>query len=445
MTALPLEAAPGADALTLPWREPVEALAALRDEPMTLLMLGGADGVCGRRSYLCAFPDFTIIEDDPRTAFGQLKARRPDIRPVAGSDGFSGGYAGLFGYDLGQAFEAAPQSPPGLAAWPAVAVGWYSAVAVFDHGAQTLTVRGAPDAARRLGAAIEAGAAPEQAGPGAFEPVWSEARYLEAARRAVDYVRAGDVFQVNLSHPFRGALPGADGPFRLIRRLAAQSPAAFSAYLRLDETRAVVTNSPERFVSVDAGGGVQTRPIKGTRARSAAPQEDARAAAERAASQKDRAENLMIVDLMRNDLARVCATGSVRTPELFKVESFANVHHLVSTVTGQLAEGRNVFDLIAAAFPPGSITGAPKVRAMEIIAELEGESRGPYCGALGWIGADGAADLNVMIRTAACVKDGEGWRAEVRSGGAIVIDSDPAEELAETRAKAGALFNAAGP
>jgi para-aminobenzoate synthetase component 1 len=153
----------------------------------------------------------------------------------------------------------------------------------------------------------------------------------------------------------------------------------------------------------------------------------------------------MIVDLMRNDLARVCGTGSVRTPELFKVESFANVHHLVSTVTGQLAPGRDVFDLIAAAFPPGSITGAPKVRAMEIIAELEGESRGPYCGALGWIGANGAADLNVMIRTAACMKHGADWRAEIRSGGAIVIDSDPAEELAETRAKAGALIKAAGP
>jgi para-aminobenzoate synthetase component 1 len=445
LTALPLEAAPGADAVTLPWREPVDALAALRDEPMTLLMLGGADGACGGRSYLCAFPDFTIIEDDPKSAFDQLKARRPNARPVAGSDGFSGGYAGLFGYDLGQAFEAAPQRPDGLTAWPAIAVGWYSAVAVFDHGARTLTVRGAPDAARRLAEALQTPAPPEQAGPGAFEQIWSDARYLEAARRAVDYVRAGDVFQVNLSHPFRGALPGRDGPYRLIRRLSEQSPAAFSAYLRLDETRAVVTNSPERFVSVDAGGQVQTRPIKGTRARDADPKKDARAAAELAASQKDRAENLMIVDLMRNDLARVCETGSVRTPELFKVESFANVHHLVSTVTGQLAPGRDVLDLVAAAFPPGSITGAPKVRAMEIIAELEGESRGPYCGALGWIGADGAADLNVMIRTAACVKDGADWRAEIRSGGAIVIDSDPEEELAETRAKAGALIKAAGP
>jgi para-aminobenzoate synthetase component 1 len=324
-------------------------------------------------------------------------------------------------------------------------VGWYSAVAVFDHASRRLTVRGEARAARRLAEAIAAPAASVDAAAGRFDQVWEDARYLSAASRAVDYVRAGDVFQVNLSHPFRGVLPGRDGPFRMIRRLAEQSPAAFSAYLRIDAERTVITNSPERFVSVQADGRVETRPIKGTRARQADPDGDARAAAALAASEKDRAENLMIVDLMRNDIARVCTPGSVRAPDLFKVESFANVHHLVSTVTGQLAPGRDVFDLIAAGFPPGSITGAPKVRAMEIIAELEGESRGPYCGALGWIGADGAADLNVMIRTAACVKNASGWAAEVRSGGAIVIDSKPDEELEETRAKAGALFKAAGP
>ena len=431
--------------MSLPWREPVEALAPLRDEAMSLLMHGGGEGVSGRRSFLCAFPEFTVIENDPHAAFAALKARRAPLVEACEETGFIGGYAGLFSYDLGQAFERTPQSPPGLGAWPAVAAGWYPAVAVFDHDARRLTVRGDCAAVQRLAEAITAPARHENAGPGRFDQVWSDGRYLSAAIQAVDYVRAGDVFQVNLSHPFRGVLPGDDGPFRLIRRLAAQSPAAFSAYLRIDSERAVVTNSPERFVSVEPSGRVQTRPIKGTRPRAADPETDSRAAAELAASDKDRAENLMIVDLMRNDIARVCKTGSVRAPDLFKVESFSNVHHLVSTVTGQLADGRDVFDLLSASFPPGSITGAPKVRAMEIIAELEGESRGPYCGALGWIGADGAADLNVMIRTAACVKDGPDWRAEVRSGGAIVIESDPKEELAETRAKAGALFKAAGP
>ena len=187
---------------------------------------------------------------------------------------------------------------------------------------------------------------------------------------------------------------------------------------------------------------METRPIKGTRPRGGTLDEDARLAGELAASLKDRAENLMIVDLMRNDLARVCEAGSVKVPELFTVESFANVHHLVSSVTGQLSPGRTVADLIAASFPPGSITGAPKVRAMEIIAELEGEARGPYCGAMGWLGTDGKADFNVMIRTAGFVRDGNGWEVEARSGGAITIDSDPADELAETHAKIAMLKRA---
>ena len=437
--------ASSAETLVLDWKDPVAALAPLRDESMTLLLLGGGEGTCSTRSYLCAFPDFTVVADDPAAGFAELRSRFPAPLKHGAADGFSGGYAGLFGYELGQAFEAVREPSVRRGDWPAVAVGWYPAVAVFDHQARTLEVRGEARAAVRLADAISVEPPREESAPGAFQQVWSDARYLDAARRAIDYVRAGDVFQVNLSHPFRGSLPGRDGPYRLIRRLAAQSPAAFSAYLRVDDDRAVVSNSPERFLALDAAGRVETRPIKGTRPRRADPAEDARTAAELAGSEKDRAENLMIVDLMRNDLARVCAPGSVRAPELFQVESFANVHHLVSTVKGRLEEDRDVFDLVAASFPPGSITGAPKVRARQIIAELEGERRGPYCGALGWIGADGAADLNVMIRTAACRRQGDGWAAEVRSGGAVVIESDPSGELAETRDKARALFKAAGP
>jgi para-aminobenzoate synthetase component 1 len=426
-------------AIPLPWRSPTQAFAPLRDQAGALLLHGG--GPRAPRSYLAAFPIFQILEEDPKAGLEAMATAHRWRAPLE-SSGFSGGFAGLFSYEFGRAFESWEALAPGLADWPAVALGWYEAVAVFDPERRWLEVRGEAAAAAQLAAALGDREATLDAGAGVFEPVWSPERYIQAVERARDYVRAGDVFQVNLSHPFRGRLPGADGPFALIDRLAKASPAAYSAYLRLDESRAVVTNSPERFFHVTAEGQVETRPIKGTRPRASEPAEDAALIQALQASEKDRAENLMIVDLMRNDLSRVCRPGSVVTPDLFKVESFANVHHLVSTVRGQLGEGRTVYDLLAASFPPGSITGAPKPRAMEIIAELEGEARGPYCGALGWIGADGASDLNVMIRTAACVRQGEDWAVEVRSGGAITIDSDPQDELAETHAKAGALKRA---
>lgn len=201
-----------------------------------------------------------------------------------------------------------------------------------------------------------------------------------------------------------------------------------------------MSNSPERFVAV-RGGAVETRPIKGTRPRGRTPSEDAVLAAELLASAKDRAENLMIVDLMRNDLARVCAPGSVRAPELFAVESFANVHHLVSTVVGRLAPGRDAIDLLRAAFPPGSITGAPKVQAMKTIASLE-TPRGPYCGSLFWAGFDGDLDSSVLIRTAAFALGEGGWSLEARAGAGIVADSDPHAERLETEAKIAALARA---
>lgn len=432
--------APGGE-IALDWIEPGDALTRLHDAPGALLMQGGSASSAGRFSYLAAFPEFTVLHDDPAEGFRRLRARfRRSASPRA--PGFSGGYAGLLAYDLGRAFERVDRLPAGVAEWPAVAMGWYGAALVFDHRERTLVARGEPGPAARLAEAARGPARALTAGPGSIAQVWSDAEYLEAARRAVAYVRAGDVFQVNLSHPFRGRAPGADAPAALLRALARTSPAAFSAYLRLDESRAVVTNSPERFIQVGADGRVETRPIKGTAARASDPRADAAARDALAASLKDRAENLMIVDLMRNDLARVCTPGSVAVDALFAVETYANVHHLVSTVSARLAPGRDVFDLVAGGFPPGSITGAPKPRAMEIIAELEGESRGPYCGALGWIGPDGAADFNVMIRTAALKREGAGWAVEVRSGGAITIESDPQSELDETRAKAGAIARA---
>ncbi len=388
-----------------------------------------------------AFPEFSVIEDDPAKGFRALKDQHR-WRQLSYDGGFAGGYAGLLGYELGRAFEAWEPQPSGFGDWPAIAMGWYDAVAIFDTEREWLEVHGEAGAAAQLAAALGQGGHEVDTGTGSLNPVWPQADYLDAVAKARSYVRAGDVFQVNLSHPFRGQMAGTDAPFGLMERLSVASPAAYSAYLRLDAEHAVVTNSPERFFHLEASGAVETRPIKGTRPRQTDPVADAAQIGALQSSLKDRAENLMIVDLMRNDISRVCEPGSVNAPDLFKIESFANVHHLVSTVRGQLAEGHTVYDLLAASFPPGSITGAPKPRAMEIIAELEDEARGPYCGALGWIGADGASDLNVMIRTAAMVRRDGIWTVEVRSGGAITIDSDPQAELAETHAKADALRRA---
>ncbi|MEO1038387.1 MAG: anthranilate synthase component I family protein [Pseudomonadota bacterium] len=430
-------------ALELGWRTPLDALDRISDAPGALLLHGGAATGSGRFSYLSAFPAFVVAGDD-RDSFERLRTQFRTSALQPGPARFQAGYAGLFSYDLGAAFEPVDALPDAIAAWPGLHLGWYEAVACFDHDARRLTVCGKGSAAQRLAAAICAPRSKTVAGfhTEGLAPEWSQARYLRAVRLAREYIRAGDVFQVNLSHPYRGAVRGERAPFAYFRALTEASPAAFSAYYRLSEDQCVVTNSPERFLRVTADGDVQTQPIKGTRPRGRTQAEDDALAADLAGSAKDRAENLMIVDLMRNDLSRVCEPGSVRTPSLFSIESYANVHHLVSRVQGRLREDQTVFELIAAAFPPGSITGAPKPRAMELIAELEEEKRGPYCGALGWIGADGAADLNVMIRTVGFARAGEGWRVEARSGGAIVIDSDPEDELAETRAKIAAIQSA---
>jgi para-aminobenzoate synthetase component 1 len=266
------------------------------------------------------------------------------------------------------------------------------------------------------------------------------AAYERAVAEVVDRIHAGEIFQANIARRWRGRLGAGAVPADLVAALANASPAPFASYLRLPG-RAVVSNSPERFLKVAptaVGLAVETQPIKGTAPRGRTACEDRAFAEALSASDKDRAENLMIVDLMRNDLARVCDAGAVQTPELFRLTSFANVHHLVSTVTGRLAAGRTAADLLRAAFPPGSITGAPKVQAMTVIAGLEAP-RGPFFGAMFQWGFDGGFDSSVLIRTAAFVEDAAGWRVEARAGAGIVADSDPAAERRETEQKISAL------
>lgn len=417
-------------ARVLPWCDPLSAFSGFEAETQALLLHDGQSG----RARIFARPDEVLIGSNATDyeRFGERFRARD-----------SGLWAGLLGYDLAGAFERLPQFTP---AWPAIAMAHYPVWAELDRASSEIRVYGTDDSlvedfVDTLGRPY--GLRPEPAQRAIWKAHWQRENYLAAARRARDYVHAGDVFQVNLSQRFNVDLPAGDTPYAVFERLCAASPAPHAAYLRLAEDDVILTNSPERFLSVKSGL-VESRPIKGTRPRMADSTQDQEMRTDLLASHKDRAENLMIVDLMRNDLSRVCQAGSVEVPRLCEVESFANVHHLVSDVTGRLRQDCDLIDLLRASFPPGSITGAPKVRAMEIIAELEGEARGPYCGALGWMTPDGDMDLNVMIRTASLARGETGWQAEIRSGGGIVADSDPVAEYEETLAKASALKAALG-
>ncbi|MET3665413.1 aminodeoxychorismate synthase, component I [Caulobacter sp. 1776] len=433
--------------LTAPWREPVWALAPFRDEPHACaLVTGGA----GRWSYLLRAPDetFSLSAADRADPFATL-AELIGPRLAADPDGppFQGGVIGLGAYELGDRVEALGL---GRTDWPDLVCARYPALLAFDHHARRVLAVGRGDtegeARARARAAlawldVPAADRPEPTGPLCPDLAASDGDAYEiAVAGVVARIVDGEIFQANIARAWTGRLAAGADPFDLFVRLRSQSPAPFSAYWRLPD-RALVSNSPERFLKLDPNGAIETKPIKGTRPRGRDAAEDRALAAELLASDKDRAENLMIVDLMRNDLARVSPPGSVKAPELFKVESFANVHHLVSTVTAQLGGGRTVADLLRASFPPGSITGAPKVQAMKVIAGLE-PPRGPYCGALFWAGFDGAFDSSVLIRTVGLVEDGQGWRLEARAGAGIVADSDPRGERLETEAKIAALKRA---
>jgi para-aminobenzoate synthetase component 1 len=329
-------------------------------------------------------------------------------------------------------------------------VALYDLVLAFDHQTRTLCLQEAPGACPRRRAALLSGlAAPSPPPAGAtgrvadVEPRANFGAKVEAVRSRI---AEGEFYQANISRQFEGCLGALDHPFDLFRRLAKASPAAFAAYLRLPGC-AIVSNSPERLVRVrntPEGRIALSSPIKGTAPRGASPEVDALNARDLLASEKDRAENLMIVDLMRNDLSRACRPGSVRTPRLFELTTLPNVHHLVSHVEGMLEPDRTAIDLLEACFPAGSITGAPKRRAMEAIREIEGSPRGADYGSLFWAGADGELDSSVLIRTATCRETPDGWSVGFRVGCGITSDSDPEAETRETEAKALKLIAAIG-
>jgi para-aminobenzoate synthetase component 1 len=402
----------------------------------------------GRRVELIGPAGQVVTEEDPWTSL-QLLLRRYPVDRVPGLPPFLGGAIGYFGYDLGRLLERLPATAAdeGL---PELDVGFYDWVLAADHlsGEGWIIATGLPtgreaDARGRLAGIQERLCAPP-ASPGdaahlevpRLRSNFRRADYLRAVERAREYIAAGDIFQVNLSHRLGGEWRGA--PWPLYERLRAASPVSYGAYLDLGDIK-VLSASPERFLKLD-GRRIETRPIKGTRPRGATPEEDRALGAELLASEKDRAENLMIVDLLRNDIGKVCRVGSVRVPKLFDLERHASVWHLVSTVCGELRPGLDAVDLLRACFPGGSVTGCPKIRAMEIIEELEPVRRGVYCGAIGYLSFTGDMDTNIVIRTLV-LRDG---RMDLQVGGAVTYDSDPEAEYAETLAKGRALLGALG-
>jgi para-aminobenzoate synthetase component 1 len=437
--------------------DPADAFAGVAEEPFSLLFDSALRSErLGRYSYIAALPRRTLtakgrvvamdgraFEGDPFTVLRDELARTP--RPtLSGLPPFQGGAAGMFGYDLCHHLEALPSPATDDMDFDHMAVGFYDTVAAFDVVDQRAWIIAHGDRA-----AFNAGELRERLHdrPPILVPVpvlewtsnFSRSEYQAAVGRVIDYIHAGDIFQANLSQRFRAALPAGADPYAMYCRLRTVNAAPFAAYFNTGDSQ-ILSSSPERFLKL-TGDVVEARPIKGTRPRGATPTEDAALAENLMTSEKDRAENVMIVDLLRNDISKVCRDHSVVVPELCSLESYARVHHLVSAVTGQLRPETGAVDVLRACFPGGSITGAPKVRAMEIIAELEPNHRGPYCGALGFIGYDGAMDSNIAIRTMA-LKDGA---AVFQAGGGIVADSDSADEYLETLAKAEALFAAFAP
>jgi para-aminobenzoate synthetase component I len=463
--SLPREVLPAA-VRTLPREmDPLELVGRFRSDPYPALLVSGRrDGEAGRFSVVASDPFQTLRF---RQGKGILKSRRRE-RMLAGDpfqavreslEGwrvpklsgipFCGGAVGYLAYGLGAEAGARPRRAA-PSPWPDLHLAFYGCALVVDHREECthLIATGFPERSperrrekQRLDLArlAEAVSSPPHRDPlgtnrTAGPPVFHTPRreYLRAIARIQEYLAAGDAYQVNLSH--RIDVAGEWAPLPLFRRLMDRHPARFAAFLPMGD-HAVLCASPERLARLE-GRRAETRPIKGTRARPAIPGEEPGAAEALAGSEKERSENVMIVDLARNDLGKVCIPGSVVTEDLCRVETLPSVHHLVSTVSGRLREECDGIDLMRALFPGGSMTGAPKIRAMEIIDELEPEDRGIYSGSVGYFSFDGELDMNIVIRTLIV----SGKIARLQVGGAILVESDPEAEYQETLDKARPLL-----
>ena len=453
MTRLPV-------AIEFPYCDPLVAFTLFADDPYSAFL--DSPEKKGRFAYIATSPIATISASHTASenSWPRLEAALADF--ALDTDHtlppFQTGMIGYFGYGLGRHLERLPAPRQGGDRLPELTFGLYDVIAAFDTVEKRAWVisSGYPEtqaksrrviAEQRARKLVERIAlAPTELSPppvaGAlWHPEISRADYEAKAKQIIDYVRAGDIFQANLTQRFLCTKPANLKPFDVYRRLRQESPAPYAAYLSCGKDQFILSASPEQFLCLDAKRAVHTQPIKGSRPRSTSPLEDQTLAEELQNSPKDYAENLMIVDLLRNDLSRVCKIGSVEVPSLCQLESFANMHHLVSTVTGKLKADESALSLLQACFPGGSVTGAPKIRAMEIINELEPVRRGPYCGAIGWIGFNGAMETNIVIRT--LIIDGD--KVIAQAGGGIIADSDEAQEYEESLSKAAALLRCLDP
>jgi len=452
---------------------PSQAFQAFKDRPFSFFLDSGMNPQrLGRYSFMGSDPflimrshgrDITLIRPqgekavsgNPFDVLGELLQKyKLDGNPTALP--FVGGAVGYLSYDLGHFIEKLPSKAVDDLQLPECYLGFYDTVAIFDHleGRAYIASTGFPETGKNRQAKAQVrleeikrsmAQAPSLDEDKAYSDQTAGKRvnlrsnftheaYLEAVQIARDYIIAGDIFQVNISQRFESDMPLP--PYELYQRLRKINPAPFASYLNFDGI-AVVSASPERFLLL-RGDRVETRPIKGTRPRGKDPAGDGALAQELVNSFKDKAEHVMIVDLERNDIGRVCRFGTVRVSELMALEKYATVFHLTSTVEGRLRSGKNAIDLLKATFPGGSISGAPKVRAIEIIDELEPTRRSVYTGSIGYLGFDGGLDLNIVIRTILV----KGGKAYFQVGGAVVYDSDPESEYVETLDKARALIQA---
>ncbi|MBZ5489073.1 aminodeoxychorismate synthase component I [Halomonas aquamarina] len=444
---------------TLPYSsDPLNLFDALRQRPGAVLLDSGRPVAQGRfdiissdpvatlevsaegvSALLTAEPEFPPLP--PGDSFAQqqwlleqLPGQCADASALASELPFMGGLIGYWGYDLGRERLIDAQQPD-VTSLPQARLGLYDWCITLDHATREAWLVATDERRKQVLAWLEAPTA--SASFRLTEPFKSELEHRDYAERfdAVQrYIRAGDCYQINLAQRFSAAYEGDE--WQAYLRLRNATPTPFSGFMAWDK-QAVLSVSPERFIQ-SRNGRVETRPIKGTRPRGATPQEDSALAEQLLSSTKDRAENVMIVDLLRNDLGRVCQPGTISVPQLCQLESYPNVHHLVSVVQGELAHSASPIALLSAAFPGGSITGAPKIRAMQIIAELEPCQRSVYCGSLGYVDVRGSMDTSITIRTFAA---SEG-RLHVWGGGGLVADSTLDEEYTETLDKIRHLIKA---